>query len=47
MLLICNSYIPPWEVVVLHIGVEHSQTAMCKTTPHYRREIWATFLDVA
>ena len=30
---ICNSYIPPWGVVVLHIGVGHSWTPMCKTTP--------------
>ena len=56
---LCNSYIPPWGVVVLHIGVGHSPTPMCKTTPqggiynllprqhHCTREIWATFLDVA
>ena len=25
-------YIPPWKVVVLHIGVRHSLTPMCKTT---------------
>ena len=46
-----NSYIPPRRVV--------SSTLMCKTTPqegmqlllprghHCRREIWATFSDVA
>ena len=28
-----NSYIPPWGVGVLHIGVGRSQTPMCKTTP--------------
>jgi len=30
--LTISSYIPPWEVVVLHIGVGHSLTPMCKTT---------------
>ena len=25
--------IPPWGVVILHIGVGHSQTPMYKTTP--------------
>ena len=29
---ISNSYIPPWGVVILHIGVGHSLTPMCKTT---------------
>ena len=28
-----NSYIPPWGVVALHIGVGRSPTPMCKTTP--------------
>ena len=27
-----NSYVPPWEVVTLHIGVRR----MCKTTPQGR-----------
>ena len=27
-----NSYIPPWGVVVLHIGVRLHSTPMCKTT---------------
>ena len=26
-------HISPWEVVVLHIGVRHSLTPMCKTIP--------------
>ena len=30
---LCNGYIPPWGVVVLHIGVGRSPTPMCKTTP--------------
>ena len=32
--MISNSHIPPWGVVILHIGVGHSRTPMCKTTPH-------------
>ena len=55
---ICNSYIPPWWVVVLHIGIGHSLTPMCKTTPQggilplYNllpsiSEIGATFLYIA
>ena len=28
-----NSYIPPWGVVILHIGVGLHPTLMCKTTP--------------
>ena len=28
-----NSYIPPWGVVVLHIGIGHNPTPVCKTTP--------------
>ena len=52
-----SSYIPPWGVVDLHIGVRHSNVQdhtpgrvlynLLPRQHHYTREIWATFLDVA